>query len=613
MNIIKLLILLMTINLNGNSPEWAKNAIWYQIFTERFYNGDVSNDPTKESLVGTWPWEVQQEWRVSPWTSDWYQFQSWEKNNGQDFRYQFQIRRYGGDLQGVIDKLDYLESLGINALYFNPLFDSPSSHKYGAAYYHHIDRHFGPDPQADTKLIQSEDPNDPATWRWTHADRLFLELIQKAHEKNIKIIIDGVFNHVGLTFWAFQDVIKHRDKSPYYDWFVIQGSSLNDQGHANEFQDLPPLYTIEFGAMKYKGWVADLPAFRQDKQGPVAPVRNHIHEVLKRWMDPNNDGDPSDGIDGWRLDVAERIQLGFWDLFGQWVREINPHGYITGEIWWKDYMINKQFNAEPWLGNNKFDAVMNYRFGDAMFKFFIDENNQISATKLNGLLNGILKDYGLERTLVLQNVLDSHDMERLASAVVNPDRWMDHANNTWYNREFDIRKPNAFEKQIQKTIITFQFMFPGAPYIYYGDEAGMWGADDPDCRKPMIWKEFKFENESAHHCDHLLDCQGSRPIDLVEFDEDLFKHYQTLIRLRKQYKCLTHGDFKVHYKNDRQGVYIFERRFEQERVLAMFNGSNSDIEINEKFFPDNSQSWNSIFGVQSNILKGKDAKIFLHN
>lgn len=605
--------LFSAVSLAFDSPSWAKEAIWYQIFPERYYNGDLTNDPTLESLVGTWPWDVQSEWQPSPWTSDWYEFQPWEKKNRHDFRYQFQIRRYGGDIQGVIDKLDYLEQLGINAIYFNPVFDSPSSHKYGAAYYHHIDRYFGPDPSRDLKIIESEIPDDPTTWKWTSADILFLQLIQKAHEKNIKIIIDGVFNHVGLTFWAFQDVIQKKQNSPYYNWFVIDGSTLQDAGHANEFQELPNLFADEFGNMKYKGWVADLPAFRQDEYGPVEPVRNHLHNVVKRWMDPNGDGDPSDGVDGWRLDVAERISIKFWDLFGEWVRDINPEAYITGEIWWEDYWNNKQFNASPWFQNNQFDAVMNYRFGDAMFKFFIDEQNQITPTELGNLLDGIISDYGLERTLVLQNVLDSHDMERLASAIVNPDRWMDHGNNTWYNREFDIRKPNTNERQIQKTIITFQFLFPGAPFIYYGDEVGMWGADDPDCRKPMLWPELSYESEKAHFCDELDDCSDSRPTDNVAVNENIFNHYRQLISLRKNHKALTEGEYKTVYTHNKTGVFSFERFNNNERILAVFNGSEKPVSIIEAMFPDGQSKWKQIFGVNSNILNGKDVQIFIQN
>ncbi|MFQ6677483.1 MAG: glycoside hydrolase family 13 protein [Fidelibacterota bacterium] len=599
--------------IKAESPDWAKNAVWYQIFPDRFYNGDKTNDPTLESLIGTWPWERQDEWSLSPWTSDWYQFQPWEKENGNDFRYQFQIRRYGGDLQGVIDKLGYLEQLGINAIYFNPIFDSPSSHKYGAAYYHHIDRYFGPDPYGDTKIMESETPDDPETWQWTSADKLFLDLIQKAHHKNIRIILDGVFNHVGLTFWAFRDVIENRENSPYYSLFNIEGSELMDKSHLNDYQTLPDyLIQKDQSPLRYTGYVADLPAFRQNEGGPVEPIRSHIHQVVNRWMDPNGDGDPSDGIDGWRLDVAERVQMVFWDQFGKWVREINPEAYITGEVWWEDWWNNKQFNASPWLENGRFDAVMNYRFGDAMFRFFINQKTQISPSSLDSLLNGIISDYGYEKTLVLQNILDSHDMERLASAVVNPDRWIDHGNNVWYNREFDIRKPTANERQIQKTIITFQFVFPGAPFIYYGDEAGMWGADDPGCRKPMVWQEFIYDTEKAHFCDELDDCSGSRPVDEVFFDDDLWTHYHQLIMLRKKHKSLSRGEYLVVYTNDKTGIFAFERHHDNERILAVFNSSKNSILLNDDIFPESRSSWKQLFGTISNNLNAKDAKIFIH-
>jgi glycosidase len=330
-------------------------------------------------------------------------------------------------------------------------------------------------------------------------------------------------------------------------------------------------------------------------------------------MDPNQDGDPSDGIDGWRLDVAERIQIKFWDLFGKWVRDINPEAYITGEVWWEDYWTGKQFNASPWVTDTRFDAVMNYRFGDAMFKFFIDQQNQISATELDNLLNGIIFDYGFEKTLVLQNLLDSHDTERLASAVVNPDRWIDHANNIQWNREFNIRKPNAKERQIQKTIITFQFMFPGAPFIYYGDEVGMWGADDPDCRKPMIWPEYKFDAEKAHFCDELADCSDSRPIDEVRVDDNLLNHYRDLITLRKKNKALSSGKYKIVYTNNKTGIFAFERFTENERILAVFNGSTKMTSLSNDIFPDIKSNWKRIFGGKSNKLNGKDVQIFIHN
>ena len=161
----------------SHQPEWAKSAIWYQIFPDRFRNGDSTNDPTIKTLEGTWPYEKQTSWEVTPWTSDWYEPQPWEIKNGEDFYYNAQLRRYGGDIQGIIDKLDYLQDLGVNAIYLNPVFESPSAHKYGVKYYHHIDNNFGPDPEGDKKIWAQENPSDPTTWQWTSADQLFLKLI----------------------------------------------------------------------------------------------------------------------------------------------------------------------------------------------------------------------------------------------------------------------------------------------------------------------------------------------------------------------------------------------------------------------------------------------------
>ncbi len=559
----------------NDKKDWAKDAIWYQIFPDRFYNGDKNNDPTVESLWGVWPWEYQTWWEVSSWTSDWYELQPWEKANDQDYDYQFQLRRYGGDLQGIIDKLDYLQDLGINAIYLNPVFDSPSSHKYGAAMYHHIDRHFGPDPAGDSQIIESEIPEDPQTWQWTSADKLFLQLIDEVHKRNMHIIIDGVFNHVGLTFWAFQDVINKRENSDYFKWFNIDGSGLPDKSHLNDYKDLPATFIPNSEApMRYTGYVEDLPAFRQDSLGPIEQIRNHLHYIIKRWMDPNGDGDPSDGIDGWRLDVAERVQINFWNIFGQWVRAINPNTYITGEVWWEDYWNNKQFDASPWLASDRFDAVMNYRFGDAMFNFFINKKQQIKPTELQKLLELFLNNYDIKKIPYLQNILDSHDMERLASAVINPDRWMDHGNNLKWNQEFDIRKPNAAERNIQKTIIAFQFTFIGAPFIYYGDEIGMWGADDPDCRKPMVWDEFIYDDEKTHPCDLWDNCNYSRPTDKVEVDHELLDFYKSLIKLRNTYPALRQGSYKTIFTDDNTGIYSFIRNLNDEEIIAIFNSSD---------------------------------------
>jgi cyclomaltodextrinase len=177
-------------------PDWSKKAVWYQIFPERFWNGDPTNNPTLDDIKQGWPYLQPEGWQTHLWNSDWYQLQPWELATGRGFYENAALRRYGGDLQGVLDRLPYLQELGINAIYFNPLFESPSHHKYDATMYHHIDNNFGPNPEKDKNIWQEEDPAEPSSWQWTSADSLFLVLIQACHQQHIKVIIDGVFNHV---------------------------------------------------------------------------------------------------------------------------------------------------------------------------------------------------------------------------------------------------------------------------------------------------------------------------------------------------------------------------------------------------------------------------------
>ena len=141
----------------------------------------------------------------------------------------------------------------------------------------------------------------------------------------------------------------------------------------------------------------------------------------------------------------------------------------------------------------------------------------------------------------------------------------------------------------------------------------MWGGDDPDCRKPMLWSELDYDSEKAHFCDELDDCSGSRPIDKVTVDDNLFNHYQNLINLRKKHIALTQGNYKLVYSNDKSGIFAFERFTENERILAIFNGSTISTEIISDIFPNNKNNWNQILGDNSNILNGKDVQIFIFN
>ena len=505
-------------------PDWAKKAVWYQIFPERFSNGDTSNDPGPEDMQGAWPYRITEGWQISPWTSDWYKLQPWEQANGHGFYWNSGVRRYGGDIQGIINKLDYLKNLGITAIYLNPVFESPSLHKYDTRMYHHIDNNFGPNPKLDEKIWSEEDPGNPETWKWTTADSLFLEFISKAHQEGIKVIIDGVFNHVGTSFWAFQDVIKNQKNSRYKNWFRI-----------DSFDD-PATHIDEF---KYEGWngVKDLPEIKKDPEtGLVKDFAAHIHAIIKRWMDPDGDGDPSDGIDGWRLDVAEKINLNFWRIFRQWVKEINPQAYITGEIWWEDWPKNQIFNAAPWLQGDAFDAVMNYRFARDVKSFIIDIKDQITPEAFADSIMSMEKDYPKDNLYVLQNLIDSHDVDRVASQILNPDRWYDHNANPGQNKDYNVGKPDSKEIRKQYLIAGIQMTMPGSPMIYYGDEAGMWGGDDPDCRKPMLWPELSYETETA-------DPLGRpRKPDIVKFDQELYDWYKKLIHIRNTNESLTSDD-----------------------------------------------------------------------
>ena len=175
----------------NSPPSWAKSVVWYQIFVERFNNGDKSNDPTPEFMNNP-PLNnfVPEGWAVTPWTNNWWKQEEWEKKANKSFDVLLQFRRYGGDLQGVLNKLDYLQDLGITAIFINPINDAPSLHKYDARNYHHVDINFGPDPKGDLELMSKENPVDPSTWQWTAADKLFLKLVEEVHKRKMKIIVD---------------------------------------------------------------------------------------------------------------------------------------------------------------------------------------------------------------------------------------------------------------------------------------------------------------------------------------------------------------------------------------------------------------------------------------
>ncbi|NCF91178.1 MAG: alpha-amylase [Verrucomicrobiaceae bacterium] len=561
-------LLALSLGEAAQAVEWHLDAIWYQIFPERFSNGDIANDPVPASMKDTWPFVIPTAWQVSPWTSDWYQLQPWEQDE-HDFYHHAQLRRYGGDLQGILDKLDYLKDLGVNALYLNPVFESPSLHKYGAACYHHVDKHYGPDPTGDLAIVATEDPADPATWKWTAADKLFLTLIEEVHRREMKIIIDGVFNHVGIPFWAFQRAKREGPKGRFAKWFRIDS------------WDDPATPEDEF---VYHGWanVKGLPELRKDQNGPCTDAKEHMHHVVRRWMDPNGDGDPSDGIDGWRLDVAAEVPIGFWKEFRGWVKMINPDAYLAGEIWWEDYQNHELANAAPWLGV-AFDGVMNYRFADAAFAFFHEPGTHGDGALFAKSLSKIHTDYGYDRSMVLQNLLDSHDVARVASVVMNPAARLDHSASVKHQPDYHISSPDAAGWRRLKQLAAFQFVLPGAPFVYYGTEAGMWGADDPDCRKPMVWPDLTYDSETAH--------PGGREVETseVKFDLELHAFYRKLTQLRQKNPIWRRGSFKIVGKGE--GWIAFERGYDGKRAVVVANATDAVLEISREMIGFGNGGW----------------------
>lgn len=360
-----------------NAPEWVTDTVWYQIFPERFANGDASNDPT-----GTKPWR------------------STDHPGREDF--------YGGDLQGILDHLDHLQDLGVSGIYLNPIFQAPSNHKYDTQDYMTVDPHFG-----DAKL--------------------FKQLVQAAHERGIRVMLDAVFNHIGDKSMQWQDVLKNGQASPYANWF-----------HIREF---PATYTptdnFEFAAD------ATYDTFDYTPHMPKLNTSNpevvdYLLNIATYWVKEFD-------IDAWRLDVANEIDHHFWRKFHDAMMALKPDFYILGEIW---------HTSQSWLVGDEFTAVMNYSYTGAILQYFLENE---SADTLVQKMSHQLMLYRDATNRMMFNTLDSHDTPRLMTLAHE-------------------------DKQLAKSILAFTFMQPGVPSIYYGTEYGVTGENDPDDRKPMVWQ-----------------------------------------------------------------------------------------------------------------------------
>ncbi len=363
---------------------WTKNAVFYQIFVDRFNMGDDHKDQSYINL----------KWGDKPQT--------------QSFA--------GGDLQGIIDKLDYLLDLGITALYLTPIFSSVSNHKYDINDYYKIDRQFG----------------DEAT---------FKRLVTLAHEKGLKIILDGVFNHTSDLLSEFDDVFKLGKKSKYFDWFIIHGDKIDKKTVNYE----------TFSNCYYH------PKFNTDNP----EVRRFLIDIGKYYVEHFN-------IDGWRLDVSDEVSHSFWRQFRAEVKSINKDVLIFGENW---------HDANAFLKGDQFDSIMNYAFTKAMLDLFAfrTSNAETTAFRLNKLL---LRNH---QTITNQmiNLLDSHDTDRFYQ-LVNEDK----------------------NKLLQALVISF--FYSGVPMIYYGTELPLIGGYDPDNRRCMTWDKLDTNSEYFKTLKHII-------------------------------------------------------------------------------------------------------------
>ena len=549
-------------------PAWSKNAIWYQIFVERFNNGDTKNDPTPENIRIPSLMEPPADWTTTPWTKDWYSLQPWEVNMKQKFNETISYRRYGGDLQGIINKLDYLQQLGVNAIFINPINDAPSLHKYDARNYHHIDVNIGPDPVGDNAIIAKEDPSDPVTWKWTSADKLFLKLVAELHKRNMRIIMDYSWNHTGTNFWAWKDVVKNQQKSVYKDFYAIDAFD-NPETLENEF--------------KYTGWagVPSLPELKKVNvttervsgkpyEGTInAKATSHIYDVTRRWMKPN--GDVKAGVDGFRLDVADQIGMGFWRSYRELVRSINPDAYLIGEIWWEQWP-NKLMDPTPYTQGDIFDAVMFYQVYKPARYFFAKNNTGIDAATFKDQINAEWNRLRKNNLYAMMNVSSSHDAPRLLTDFYNPNKYKFGANPN-EDPNYKTGKPDDETYQRLRLYLLFQYTSIGAPQIWNGEEMGMWGADDPHPRKPLWWKELTFEQETRNNFQ-----PGKSEYDEVGFNTTQFNWYQKLIALRKANSELVDGTFDFNYAAGKLVAYT--RTENQKSLFIILNADDKAAQYN---------------------------------
>lgn len=453
-------------------PSWAQGIVWYQVFPERFRNANPANDPYAWDRT-ILPWdqpfrettfeEIETHWNrraVDPTRFTTSPGHWWGAAGQAVF-----TRRYGGDLQGVVERLDDLAELGVTGLYLCPVFDSRSLHKYDATDYRHVDPTLGDPGSPDPVDRSGEDPLDETTWGWEPADRYLIDvLLPEARARGMRVILDGVWNHVGTDHFAFRDVLQNGADSPYADWFKVEFDS-------------------EGRVARYDAWdrpSGQLPEFRQTGEGDLAPgPKAHIMAVTRRWMDPNGDGDPSDGVDGWRLDVAAEVGRAFWRSWRAHVRSINPDALTVAEIW---------TDAQWWFEDGCFDAQMNYPLAMVIADWLAIGQGTTDAAACAERIMSVIH-HAPEHERAQMTLIASHDTERGVSLMAN--RFARDFDSDAGDRDdglgYDPHRADAESKRRLMEAYRLLVALPGSPMIYNGDEWALPGADDPDNRRPIHW------------------------------------------------------------------------------------------------------------------------------
>jgi cyclomaltodextrinase len=393
-----------------DTPEWVRDAIFYQIFPDRFARSLTLPKPS-----------FLDEWGATP-TYHGYQ---------------------GGDLVGVAERLDYLRDLGVNAIYFTPIFQSASNHRYHTHDYEKVDPMLG-------------------------GNAALRRLLDEAHSRGMKVVLDGVFNHASRGFFPFHDILENGRNSAYLDWFTVHGYPLNAYD-----SPAPPRYDAWWGLPALPKFNIKTPA-----------VREYLLGIARHWIDF--------GIDGWRLDVANEIEDdAFWREFRHRVRAGNPEAYIVGEVWQE---------SQHWLQGDMWDAVMNYLFTRACIGFFIGENadrKELDRTTLSstvpldapGFAREIQRVLGLyhpDINAVQLNLLSSHDMARYVTLARG-------------------------DQSALRLATMFQMTYVGAPSIYYGDEIGLAGGHDPFNRGAFPWDESRWDHDLLHEFQRLIALRKASP------------------------------------------------------------------------------------------------------